>query len=173
MRGIERGHIYETVHDVRLKGTDNAPAWWMHYAAFHEVDISDRTISDVIAAIPVYFFDVGAQIPDNYSNMHLDWSLMHGERAKGQHLSICLQNQPVSVIAQSTQIRSNTTGLKSLHLQALYMGRKSNFARSVIVNGSPHGSMSTRLSCVMVKRYSMNFSLDGCLFTKTRSHRLG
>jgi hypothetical protein len=75
MRGITRGHIYETAHDVRLKGTDNAPAWWMHYAAFHEMTIDDRTVADIITGIPVHFFDVSAQIPDNISAA--GWHVAH------------------------------------------------------------------------------------------------
>jgi hypothetical protein len=55
--GVERRLIYTTAGGNRLKPSDNAPAWWMHFVAFHSIRDVD------FEQMPTHFYDVGRTIP--------------------------------------------------------------------------------------------------------------
>lgn len=75
MGGTERGTIYSTKSGARFKATDNAPAWWMHYALFHEIRISQAEFPQVVETIPCHMFEVSAQLPESINTA--GWHVAH------------------------------------------------------------------------------------------------
>lgn len=75
MRGTKRGQIYLTEHGNRFKATDNAPAWWTHYALFHQIQLATGDFSHIVATIPTHMFEVVKQIPQNISAA--GWHVAH------------------------------------------------------------------------------------------------
>ena len=71
----ERGQIYRTREGSLFKATDNAPAWWVHFALFHEIDLSASSFASVIETIPTHFFEVARQIPESVSSA--GWHVAH------------------------------------------------------------------------------------------------
>lgn len=67
MTGTERGKVYLTNQGQRFKATDNAPAWWFHFALFHELEPSVEEFPAIISTVPTHFFEVAAQLPSNIS----------------------------------------------------------------------------------------------------------
>lgn len=58
VRDTERRRIYTTRDGTRFKATDNAPAWWIHAALFHEARFAPATFGRIVGAIPTHMFDV-------------------------------------------------------------------------------------------------------------------
>jgi hypothetical protein len=54
----ERGRDYLTGGGDRFRAVDNAPAWAVHYALFHEVDLQGEPFSRFVDGLPVHMFDV-------------------------------------------------------------------------------------------------------------------
>ncbi len=65
MMGTDRRQTYHTDHGGRFKATDNAPAWWFHFALFHELEPTADEFREIIATIPTHLFDVKSQLPVN------------------------------------------------------------------------------------------------------------
>lgn len=70
-----RGKVYRTKEGGRFKATDNAPAWWIHFALFQEADLPRDSFPSVIETIPTHFFEISAQIPDSVSSA--GWHVAH------------------------------------------------------------------------------------------------
>jgi hypothetical protein len=70
-----RGQIFRTDRGGRFKATDNAPAWWIHFALFQEVDLRAEDFSEIIATLPTHFFEVAVQIPDSINGA--GWHVAH------------------------------------------------------------------------------------------------
>lgn len=58
IRGTERRHDYHTRDAVRIRATDNSPAWWMYAALRAGHRIAPDAIAAVIESIPCHMFDV-------------------------------------------------------------------------------------------------------------------
>jgi hypothetical protein len=85
MRGTERGMIYSTATGARFKATDNAPAWWMHFALFHEISISAKDFPQVVATIPAHMFEVSRQLPENINTA--GWHVAHIADVKDRNVN--------------------------------------------------------------------------------------
>src|SRR5258705_9166160 len=48
-----RGQIYQT-SGGRFKATDNAPAWWVHYVLFQEIELRASSFSSLIETVPTH-----------------------------------------------------------------------------------------------------------------------
>lgn len=70
-----RGQIYDTNRGSRFKATDNAPAWWIHFALFHEIDLPAASFASIIETLPTHFFEVASQIPHSISSA--GWHVAH------------------------------------------------------------------------------------------------
>lgn len=70
-----RGQIYRTDHGNRWKATDNAPAWWVHFVLFHELDLPHADFASIIETLPTHFFEVASQVPENVSAA--GWHVAH------------------------------------------------------------------------------------------------
>ena len=70
-----RGKIYATNEGNRFKATDNAPAWWIHFALFHEIDLPAASFASIIETLPTHFFEVASQIPNSISSA--GWHVAH------------------------------------------------------------------------------------------------
>jgi hypothetical protein len=75
MAGAERGRIYQTSQGQCFKATDNAPAWWFHFALFQELEPSLEDFPTIISTVPSHFFEVAAQLPANISAAR--WHVAH------------------------------------------------------------------------------------------------
>jgi hypothetical protein len=70
-----RGQIYHTNSGNRFKATDNAPAWWVHYALFQEIEIRTSSFAPLIETLPTHFFEIAAQVPRSISSA--GWHVAH------------------------------------------------------------------------------------------------
>jgi hypothetical protein len=75
IKATTRGEVYFTDTNVRFKATDNAPAWWMHFVLFHEIDFSAETFPTVVATIPTHMFEISAHLPHSISSA--GWHVAH------------------------------------------------------------------------------------------------
>ena len=63
VRGMERREEYTTADGTRLKATDNAPAWWVHYALLQDCQPAPGAFAHVVETIPAHLFDVTRAMP--------------------------------------------------------------------------------------------------------------
>ena len=75
MRGTERGAIYRTKEDRPFKATDNAPAWWFHFALFQELVPSVGDFASLVPTIPTHIFEIASQLPVNINKA--GWHVAH------------------------------------------------------------------------------------------------
>jgi hypothetical protein len=75
IKGTTRGEVYSTDVGLRFKATDNAPAWWMHFALFHEVELSAQTIPAVVETMPTHMFEINAHLPHSVNSA--GWHVAH------------------------------------------------------------------------------------------------
>lgn len=84
IRGTERRQDYRTREGVRLRATDNSPAWWMYAAIRAGHRIAPEAIAAVIETIPCHMFDVAprsAQVPASAG-----WHIAHILNVKDRNL---------------------------------------------------------------------------------------
>lgn len=74
MSGAQRRSIYTTRDGTRFKATDNAPAWWIHCALFHNATFPNEYFSAVVAGIPAHLFDI-ARFP--FTANAVGWHFAH------------------------------------------------------------------------------------------------
>ena len=75
IRGTERRHDYQTRDGIRIRATDNSPAWWMYASLRAGHRIAPDSIAAVIESIPCHMFDVAprsAPVPNNAG-----WHIAH------------------------------------------------------------------------------------------------
>ena len=72
--GTERGTIYTTAGGQRLKPSDNAPAWWLHFVAFN--GIRDLHFDQM----PTHMFEIGRHLPTSINDA--GWHVAHILNAK-------------------------------------------------------------------------------------------
>ena len=75
IRGTERRYDYQTRDGVRIRATDNSPAWWMYAALRAGHRIAPDSIAAVIESIPCHMFDTAsrsAPVPNNAG-----WHIAH------------------------------------------------------------------------------------------------
>ena len=53
----ERGRDYLTAEGDRFRATDNAPAWAVHYAVFHDLEVQGEQFARFIDGLPTHMFD--------------------------------------------------------------------------------------------------------------------
>lgn len=70
-----RGQTYRTNSGGRFKATDNAPAWWIHFTLFHEINIPASSFASIIETLPTHFFEVAVQVPLSISAA--GWHVAH------------------------------------------------------------------------------------------------
>ena len=58
VRGMERGSLYGTRDGVRMKASDNAPAWWVFAALTQGFRIAPDAFPQVMETLPTHFFHV-------------------------------------------------------------------------------------------------------------------
>ena len=75
--GIERGTIYTTASGDRLKPSDNAPAWWIHFLTFNGIPGVD------LGQMPTHMFEVGRCLPTQISAA--GWHVAHILNAKDRN----------------------------------------------------------------------------------------
>jgi hypothetical protein len=75
IKGTTRGEVYFTDTEARFKATDNAPAWWMHFVLFHEIELSAETFPTVVATIPTHMFEISAHLPHSINSA--GWHVAH------------------------------------------------------------------------------------------------
>ena len=61
--GMERRAEYATADGTRLRATDNAPAWWVHYALLQGHRIAPGAFAAVVRTLPAHLFDVARTTP--------------------------------------------------------------------------------------------------------------
>lgn len=71
----ERGQIYRADSGGRFKATDNAPAWWIHFALFQEIRLPTASFATVIETLPTHFFEVASQVPESINAA--GWHVAH------------------------------------------------------------------------------------------------
>jgi hypothetical protein len=69
----ERGQTLRTENGARLRPTDNAPAWWIHYQLFSGQFRKYASFAAFIEAVPCHMFDV--RLPDNINQA--GWHVAH------------------------------------------------------------------------------------------------
>jgi hypothetical protein len=69
----ERGHTLRTEKAARLRPTDNAPAWWIHYQLFSGQFKQYASFGKFIESAPCHMFDV--RLPDNINQA--GWHVAH------------------------------------------------------------------------------------------------
>ena len=77
---MERGQIYETNSGSRIRATDNAPAWWMHFLAFHGTAFSRAGFAQEVLNAPVSYFEVQKRFPNSINKAK--WYVAHIFRVK-------------------------------------------------------------------------------------------
>ena len=75
LSGLVRRETYVTNEGERLKMTDNAPAWWVHYALFQDVRIAPGAFARIVDTIPSHLFDVARTIPASANSA--GWHVAH------------------------------------------------------------------------------------------------
>lgn len=75
VRGMERRGEYVTADGTRLKATDNAPAWWVHYALSQRCRIAPEAFARVIETIPAHLFEVSRTMPTSANAA--GWHIAH------------------------------------------------------------------------------------------------
>jgi hypothetical protein len=75
IKGTTRGEVYFTDTNARFKATDNAPAWWMHFALFHGIELSAETFPAVVSTIPTHMFEIRAYLPHSINST--GWHVAH------------------------------------------------------------------------------------------------
>lgn len=75
VRGMERREEYATANGTRLKATDNAPAWWVHYALHQGCHITPGAFAHVVATMPAHLFEVARTMPTSASAV--GWHIAH------------------------------------------------------------------------------------------------
>ena len=73
--GQTRGQAYTTASGHRLKPSDNAPAWWMHFVAFNGVRDAD------LRQMPTHMFEMAKCLPQAHIN-NAGWHVAHILNAK-------------------------------------------------------------------------------------------
>lgn len=63
VRGMTRREEYTTADGTRLKATDNAPAWWLHYALLQDCEIAPDAFGRVVESMPAHLFDISRTMP--------------------------------------------------------------------------------------------------------------
>jgi hypothetical protein len=77
VRGVERGIAYTTASGNRIKPSDNAPAWWMHFVAFNGIRDVD------LGQMPTHMFEIGRCLPTQISAA--GWHVAHILNAKDRN----------------------------------------------------------------------------------------
>lgn len=75
VRGMERREEYATADGTRLKATDNAPAWWVHYALLQDCQVAPGTFARVVETMPAHLFDVTRTMPASANSA--GWHIAH------------------------------------------------------------------------------------------------
>lgn len=75
VRGMERRAEYTTADGTRLRATDNAPAWWVHYALSQGCQIAPGAFAHVVETLPAHLFDVARTMPTSASAA--GWHIAH------------------------------------------------------------------------------------------------
>lgn len=75
MRGTNRGEIYRTKEGHAFKATDNAPAWWFHFAVFQELVPRLEEFASIVPTIPTHIFEIASQLPVNMNKA--GWHVAH------------------------------------------------------------------------------------------------
>ena len=75
VKGLERGRIYKMVTGDRLRPSDNAPAWWVHYAVFNGLCVQAADMERVMADVPAHFYDVHRAVPASINTA--GWHVAH------------------------------------------------------------------------------------------------
>lgn len=73
--GLQRREEYATGDGTRIRMTDNAPAWWVHYALLQGASITPGAFGPVIESIPAHFFDVARMLPASANRA--GWHVAH------------------------------------------------------------------------------------------------
>jgi hypothetical protein len=71
----ERGREYITSGGDRFRATDNSPAWAVHYALFHEVDVPGDAFARFIEGLPVHMFETSRVLGTSISTA--GWHVAH------------------------------------------------------------------------------------------------
>ena len=72
---MKPGQIYETTSGNRIKATDNAPAWWMHFLTFHNTAFSSAGFAKEVLNAPVSFIEVQKRFPNSINKAK--WYVAH------------------------------------------------------------------------------------------------
>lgn len=73
--GMVRGTIYRTADGTRLRATDNAPAWWVHYALVQGARVALDAVESLMATLPARLFEVSRTMPTSLAAA--GWHLAH------------------------------------------------------------------------------------------------
>lgn len=72
---MERRSDYITNDGARLRATDNAPAWWVHFALFQGCRVAPNAFGHVVETVPTHLFDVARAMPTSASAA--GWHIAH------------------------------------------------------------------------------------------------
>lgn len=95
VRGMERRTEYATKDGTRLKATDNAPAWWVHYALLQDCRIAPGAFANVIATMPAHLFDVTRTMPVSANSA--GWHIAHLFNVKDGNTDFSAWRRPDAV----------------------------------------------------------------------------
>jgi len=71
--GQRRGQTERTDYDLRLRPTDNSPAWWIHYQLFSDHFREYASFDSFIESVPCHMFQV--RLPENINKA--GWHVAH------------------------------------------------------------------------------------------------
>lgn len=80
--GLKRGETVRTAGGNRLRGTDNSPAWWIHYQLFYGKQLDFLSPSAFFDAVPCHMFRI--RLPEHVNK--LGWHVAHIYDAKDRNL---------------------------------------------------------------------------------------
>jgi hypothetical protein len=80
--GLERGKSIRTASGSRLHGTDNAPAWWIHYQLYTGQSRQFLSFPALLEAVPCHMFHI--HLPEQVSQA--GWHVAHIYDAKDRNL---------------------------------------------------------------------------------------
>lgn len=95
VRGMIRGQEYVTSDGTRLKATDNAPAWWVHYALVQDCRIAPDGFPRVIETMPAHLFEVSRTMPLSASSA--GWHIAHLFAVKDRNTDFFAWRRPDAI----------------------------------------------------------------------------
>ena len=70
VKGQERGKDVTTSNGIRLRPSDNSPAWWWHRQMFHGVSVSSENFAEFVKTTPTHLFQVSKYPTVNTAGWH-------------------------------------------------------------------------------------------------------